>query len=44
MALLDIRTGRIDEARAVLRPLSSDMTAPEGLRGRAGGLLDRLGG
>jgi hypothetical protein len=44
MALLDVRTGKIDEAKAILRPLSADMTAPEGLRGRAGGLLDRLGG
>ncbi len=44
LALLDIRTGKTEEARAVLRPLASDPTAPEGLRGRAGGLLDRLGG
>jgi hypothetical protein len=44
LALLDIRVGKTDEARATLRILSSDMTAPEGLRGRAGGLLDRLGG
>jgi hypothetical protein len=43
MALLDVRTGKIDDARAILRPLSIDLTAPEGLRGRAGGLLDRLG-
>jgi hypothetical protein len=44
MALLDVRTGKTDAARAILRPLESDPTAPEGLRGRAGGLLDRLGG
>jgi hypothetical protein len=44
MALLDVRTGKIDAAKAILRPLAADFTAPEGLRGRAGGLLDRLGG
>ncbi len=44
MALLDIRTGKIDAAKATLKTLSSDLTAPEGLRGRAAGLLDRLGG
>ncbi len=44
MALLDVRTGKTDAARAILRPLQSDLAAPEGLRGRAGGLLDRLGG
>jgi len=44
LALLDVRTGKIDAAKAILRPLSNDLTAPEGLRGRAGGLLDRLGG
>jgi hypothetical protein len=44
MALLDIRIGKLDEAKATLQALSSDLTAPEGLRGRAAGLLDRLGG
>ena len=44
MALLDIRTGKLDDARATLRVLAADLSAPEGLRGRAGGLLDRLGG
>ena len=44
MALLDVRTGKTDAARATLRVLESDLSAPEGLRGRAGGLLDRLGG
>jgi hypothetical protein len=43
MALLDIRTGKLDDARATLRVLAADLSAPEGLRGRAGGLLDRLG-
>ena len=44
LALLDVRTGKVDAARTILRPLESDLSAPEGLRGRAGGLLDRLGG
>jgi hypothetical protein len=44
MALLDIRVGRTDQARTTLRALAADVTAPEDLRGRAGGLLDRLGG
>jgi hypothetical protein len=44
MALLDVRTGKTEEARNILRPLENDPTATEGLRGRAGGLLDRLGG
>ncbi len=43
LALLDIRTGKIDAARTILRPLSVDFTAPQGLRGRAGALLERLG-
>ncbi len=44
MALLDVRTGKTDAAKVTLRVLESDLSAPEGLRGRAGGLLDRLGG
>ena len=44
MALLYIRTGKTDQARETLRTLVADVTAPEGLRGRAGGLLERLGG
>ncbi len=44
MALLEVRTGKTDDARATLRILSADLSAPEGLRGRAAGLLDRLGG
>jgi hypothetical protein len=44
MALLDVRTGKVDAAKATLRVLEADLSAPEGLRGRAGGLLDRLGG
>jgi hypothetical protein len=42
-ALLDIREGRKDAARDTLRRLSQDAAAPDGVRGRAGGLLERLG-
>ena len=44
MALLDIRVGKTADARTTLRQLAADPDAPEGLRGRAGGLLERLGG
>lgn len=43
-ALLDLRQGHTDAARDTLKQLSRDVTAPEGVRGRAGGLLARLGG
>ncbi len=43
-ALLDLREGRRDAARDILKRLSQDTTAPDGVRGRAGGLLSRLGG
>ncbi len=42
-ALLAIRTGRTDAARDTLRGLAADPTAPDGVRGRANGLLARLG-
>ncbi len=42
-ALLALRTGRTDEARETLRRLAVDGTAPDGVRGRANGLLARLG-
>ena len=42
-ALLDIREGRKDAARDTLKRLSQDQTVPDGIRGRAGGLLERLG-
>ncbi|MCX7382392.1 MAG: hypothetical protein NT133_13455, partial [Alphaproteobacteria bacterium] len=42
-ALLDIREGRKDAARDTLKRLSQDPAAPDGVRGRAGGLLERLG-
>jgi hypothetical protein len=44
LALLEMRQGKTDEAKAVLRRLAQDTTAPNGVRGRAGGLLNRLGG
>ena len=43
-ALLDLRQGHDDAARRTLRGLARDMTAPDGVRGRANGLLARLGG
>jgi hypothetical protein len=44
LALLDMRLGNADEAKAALRRLAQDTTAPNGVRGRASGLLNRLGG
>ena len=44
LALLDMRQGRTEEARARLKKLVEDTTAPNGVRGRAGALLDRVGG
>ena len=41
-ALLALRTGRTDAARNTLRGLAADATAPDGVRGRANGLLARL--
>ncbi len=42
-ALLDLRQGRTDAARETLKRLSQDVTAPDGVRARANGLLSRLG-
>jgi hypothetical protein len=44
LALLDMRQGKTDQAKATLRRLAQDVTAPNGVRGRATGLLNRLGG
>jgi hypothetical protein len=44
LALLDVRLGKADEAKAALKSLTQDTTAPNGVRGRAAGLLNRLGG
>ncbi len=43
-ALLDLRQGHTDAARDTLKRLTQDVTAPDGVRGRANGLLARLGG
>ena len=44
-ALLDLRQGHNDAARDTLKRLAQDVTAPDGVRGRANGLLRRrLGG
>jgi hypothetical protein len=44
LALLDLRQGRKDQARTMLQHLAQDTTAPSGVRGRASGVLTRLGG
>jgi hypothetical protein len=44
LALLDLRQGKKDQARTTLQHLAQDATAPSGVRGRASGLLTRLGG
>jgi hypothetical protein len=44
LALLDLRLGKSDEAKAALQRLAQDTSAPDGVRGRASGLLSRLGG
>jgi hypothetical protein len=44
LALLDMRLGKPDDAKAILRRLAQDTTAPNGVRGRANILLSRLGG
>ena len=42
-ALLQIRAGEVDTARKTLRDLTSDVTTPPGVRGRANLLLAKLG-
>jgi hypothetical protein len=44
LALLNMRLGKPDDAKGILRRLAQDTTAPNGVRGRAGTLLNRLGG
>jgi hypothetical protein len=43
-AMLALRQGQTDTARTTLKKLSADPSAPDGVRGRAGGLLQQLGG
>ncbi len=42
--LLNIRLGKTEPAKELFRRLSRDAAAPEGVRGRADGLLNQLGG
>ena len=44
LALLDLRLGKDDQAKATLQRLAQDTTAPSGVRGRANALLTRMGG
>lgn len=44
LGLLALRQGKIDAARATFKQLARDATAPQGVRGRANGLLTQLGG
>lgn len=41
--MLAMRQGHADEARQILRTLAQDVTAPDGVRARANGLLAQLG-
>ena len=43
-ALIALREGNNEAARTILKRLSQDAQVPDGVRGRAGGLLARLGG
>ncbi len=43
-ALIQLRSGATAAGRATLRQLAGDVTAPQGVRTRAGELLARLGG
>jgi hypothetical protein len=43
LALLDLRQGKTDQAKTILRRLAQDGSAPNGVRGRASALLSRLG-
>lgn len=44
LALLDLRQGRTEAAKAQLKKLAEDTTAPRGVRGRASALVARVGG
>lgn len=44
LALLDLRQGKIAAAKTTLTGLAEDLTAPQGVRGRAAALLGWLGG
>jgi hypothetical protein len=44
LALLELRQGHTEAAKTALKKLVEDTTAPNGVRGRASALLDRVGG
>jgi hypothetical protein len=44
LALLDLRQGQTEAAKTQLKQLAEDITAPTGVRNRAGILLNRAGG
>jgi hypothetical protein len=44
LALLDLRQGHTEAAKTELKKLAADVTAPPGVRNRAGILLNRAGG
>jgi hypothetical protein len=44
LALLDLRQGHTEAAKTELKKLTADITAPAGVRNRAGILLNRAGG
>ena len=44
LGLLAMRQGNPEAAREIFKRLSQDVTAPQGVRGRANGLLAQLGG
>jgi hypothetical protein len=43
VAVLDLREGRMEQAKRTLKSLAQDGTAPQGVRDRANSLLQRLG-
>jgi hypothetical protein len=43
LAMLDLREGKVDDARKTLQTLSVDIDSPSGLRARASALLAGLG-
>jgi hypothetical protein len=44
LALLDLRQGKVDDAKTKLKALTESVTAPDGLRNRAAAVLAGLGG
>ncbi len=44
LAMIALRQGQTDLARSTFKELAADTTAPDGVRGRANGLLQLMGG